>query len=469
MITSLGAGSGLDLEGLVSQLVAAEARPTAARLAQREGEYQASLSGLGLLSSSLANFLSAMSGLEDATSFDKRSTSLSTPDSFTATASSNAAVGDYQIEVTRLAEAHKLVSAGYADQDAIVGTGTLTIIAGETALAIEMDSSNNTLAGLRDAINQAAKGAGISATIINADDGLGGTESKLLLTSLNTGTDNQINIVVSDGDGNDIDASGLSAFAFEALGTQNMGVAQAVVDAQILLDGQTVTRSSNAISDAITGVTINLTKAEPGTKVTLGIKLDTGAASKLVADFVAGYNTLRETITDLSSFDQDSSTGGLLLGDATLRGVDRQLRRLVFSDNNLVAGLPNLSAIGVTTTTEGTLEINQDGLNAAIANHFDDFAAFFSGSDGLAGKLTAMAKDFTGATGAISGRTTSIESSLSRIEDQRDRLDRRLLSLDERLRAQFSALDLLVSSLNATGQFLDGQLRALPGFVRDKK
>lgn len=464
MISTLGAGSGLDLQNLVSQLVAAEGQPTTARLGRRETEYQANLSGLGQLSSALSQFRGAVAGLKDAASFNKRSITLAKQDFFTVSAASTAALGNYEVEVTRLARSHKLTSAGYANEQAAVGTGTLTISAGASALQVTIDGTNNSLAGLRDAINQAAAGNGVSATIINADNGAGGTASKLLLTSLETGAANQISVVVNDSDGVSTDPSGLSAFAYQAIGTQNLSVAQTAVDAQILIDGQTITRASNSIGDAINGITLNLSKAEPGTKVTLGVTLDQAGVTKLVTDFAAAYNSLNKTTRGLSSFDQQGGTAGLLLGDATLRGVERRLRGLVFGDQGASPTLPNLSAMGLAANADGSLAVDQAKLGAALEQNFDALAKFFSGADGLAGKLVALADDYVGGAGAIAGRTASIETSLHRIEDQRGQLNVRLDNLEKRLRAEFSALDRLVASLKTTGDYLAQQLASLPGF-----
>lgn len=462
MITSLGIGSGLDLEALVSDLVSAAAIGPATLLNDKETALQADISGLGLLSSALSGFGSSLSALENEDGLIDYSTTSSNDELLTASASSTATPGSYDVEVVALAEAHKLTSTGYADADTEVGTGTLTIISGETAFNVTIDSGNNTLGGLRDAINEAADGTGISASIVNVDDGAGGTVAKLILTALETGTDNAISVVVDDDDGDDTDTGGLSAFAYQAVGTQNLTESRAAADAQIMLDGETVTRSGNEIGDAVSGITFNLTKAEPGTSITITVAEDTAALEANITAFVAAYNGLVDTITDLQAYDETTGEAGLLLGDATLRSVERQLRSVLI-EGGFDEQLDSLAAIGIGFGEEGKLEIDSDQLDAALESSLDAFPAFFAGENGLATRLVAIVDDYAETGGSIEERTDSLETSVGRIEDRREALDRRLAALESRLRAQFSAMDALVAQLTATSDFLTEQLANLPG------
>lgn len=468
MITSLGIGSGLDLEALVTDLVGASAIGPATLLDRKETALQADLSGLGLLSSALADFGNSLTGLKSAKGLIGSKATSSDSALLTASATSSAAPGSYEIEVLSLAKAHKLTSAGYVDGDAQVGTGTLTIIAGESAFAVSIDADNNSLNGLRDAINEAAAGSGVTASILKVDDGSGGSVSKLVLTAVETGTDNAISVVVNDDDGADNDATGLSAFSFQAVGTQNMTQSQAASDAQIKLDGETVTRSSNTISDSVTGLTLNLVSAQPGTTLTVAVTRDSAGLKTQISNFVDAYNTLVSTLNDLQSYDQETGVAGLLLGDATLRSADRQLRNVLL-DSGFASDLDSLAAIGIGFGKNGKLEIDDAELDAALKSSLDSFTTFFAGENGLATRLAAIVDDYVDSDGSIDARTASIEVSLDRIEDRRDRLDRRLTSLESRLRAQFSAMDILVAELSATSDFLTDQLANLPGsrFLKD--
>ena len=159
---------------------------------------------------------------------------------------------------------------------------------------------------------------------------------------------------------------------------------------------------------------------------------------------------------------------GLLLGDATLRSADRQLRNVLL-DSGFASDLDSLAAIGIGFGKNGKLEIDDAELDAALKSSLDSFTTFFAGENGLATRLAAIVDDYVDSDGSIDARTASIEVSLDRIEDRRDRLDRRLTSLESRLRAQFSAMDILVAELSATSDFLTDQLANLPGsrFLKD--
>lgn len=198
-ISLSGIGSGLDIKGLVSQLVQAEGAAKNNALNRRESNYQTELSALGTLKSSLSSFKDAAAKLADADDLLKVNATSSDEAMFTASASSSASAGNYAVEVLNLAKAQKLSSAGFSSASDSVGTGTMTIGSGANSFDVNIDTDNNSLAGIRDAINNAADNSSVTATIVNVDDGAGGTEARLVLTAKNSGTDNQISIDVTEG------------------------------------------------------------------------------------------------------------------------------------------------------------------------------------------------------------------------------------------------------------------------------
>lgn len=466
-ITSSGIGSGLDISGLVSQLVAAEGQATSVRLDTKEAKAQATLSAVGTLKATLAEFQSSLAGLKTSTSYGNRKATSADTDLFTATATSSAAVGAYDIEVVQLAQANKVRSAGFTDSAAVVGTGTLTIAVGTDLLTLNIDSSNDSLAEIRDAINSASGNTFVNATIVNVDDGVGGTESRLVLSGTQVGASKTITITVDDDDLNDTDASGLSRLA-----TGNLVQMDAAQDAVINIDTQSVTRSSNTISDAIDGVTLNVLSAHatPGATTDLTVTADTAAVSSAVNAFVTSYNKMIDTFNQLNSYDATSGATGTLFGDATLRSIQSQIRR-EFTDSvtGLTGNLRSLVDLGITTQDNGTLKIDSTKLNAAITNNLGDVATLFSSSDGVATRLDALITSYTNSSGALDSRTASLTDRIEDIADQREALNRRLASLEKRLLAQFTALDTLVSQLNSTSTFLSQQLANLPGAINPNK
>ncbi len=388
-ISSPGVGSGLDISSLVSQLVAAERRPTQLRLDRREASLQAELSAFGTLKGSLSSFQSALSGLQSLSSFQARTASSSNSDAFTASASTTAAEGVYNISVTTLAKAHSLAtSAGtFSSLTDTVGTGTITIKFGTTdydsgtdtynsftqntekaAVNITIDSSNDTLEGVRDAINDAD--ADVRASIVNDGSGY-----RLVLTSKETGAENSLQVTIDDtGDGDDTDASGLSRLAFNASAT-NLDQTAAASDAAVSIDGIDVTSSSNTIDDAIEGVTLNLLDTQSGT---LTVDLDKAKASSNISSFVSSYNSLVSTINNLTAYDADTQKAAILLGDTATRTVESRVRGVL---GDVVEGLggpfQQLADIGITLQTDGTLLTDSTKLQEALDENYDDVAGLF--------------------------------------------------------------------------------------------
>jgi flagellar hook-associated protein 2 len=223
MVSAPGIGSGLDVNGIVSQLMAAERQPLVL-LNKQEQAYNQKLSAFGQVRSALASFQTALKDLASGSKFQALGATSSNTQVLSASASGKATPASYQIEVQQLAQQHKLASSGYATSDDVVGSGTLTIQFGsydsdsntftanadKAAQSITIDPANQTLAGIRDAIN--AANAGVTATIVNDGSAAG---NRLVLTSADSGAANSLKISVADDDGNDLNDSGLSALAYD--------------------------------------------------------------------------------------------------------------------------------------------------------------------------------------------------------------------------------------------------------------
>ncbi len=383
-ISSPGIGSGLDVNSLVSQLVAAEERPVANRLNRNEAKLQAKISALGTLKGALSDLQTKMATLSNLDTFKSRTATSSDSDAFTATGTSSAAPGIYSINVTKLAKAQTLVSDianPYANTTDTVGTGTLSIRFGtgpigsfaqntnKSTYSITIDSTNNSLEGVRDAINEANIGA--RASIIN-----NGAGYLLSITSEDTGASNSLEITVNDtGDGNGTDNLGLSRLAYNASATQ---LAESVTaqDAIVVIDGITVTGSTNTISGAIEGITFDLIGTLSGT---LNVANNDAGVTSEVNGFISSYNALVKTISDLTSYDPETRTAGILNGDSGTRIIASKIR----SNINIVA--PNLSGpfstlagLGITTQSDGTLQLDSTKFQNALDNNFDDIATLFA-------------------------------------------------------------------------------------------
>jgi flagellar hook-associated protein 2 len=448
-ITAGGIGSGLDIESLVTQLVAAEGQPATFRLNSKEANLQADLSAFGTLKGALSKFQDSVKNLDDLDSFQERSVTSSDTDLFSASADTTAVAGSYDIEVSQLAKAAKLRSGDFSSGTEVVGTGTLNISLGVDSFEITIDDSNKTLEGIRDAINAASDNPGITASVINVDSG-----TQLVLSSDKIGATNTIGIVATDNDG----ADGADLTRLE---TANLTSLQSAQDAIIFVDQQQVTRDSNSFSDVITGVTFTLNKADVGVTETLTVELDRGSVKSKVNSFLGAYNSLVETMKTLSSYDEEGGASGALLGDSALRGVQNQIRQTMA---NSISGLEfgTLSEIGVTTNEQGKLTLDSSKFDEVLDYDFESVSKLFASESGLASSLNTLLERYVSSDGILSAKTEGLQSRISSVGDDRERLDRRLASLDARYRAQFTAMDMLVGQLQSTGNYLAQQLANLP-------
>jgi len=461
-IIASGIGSGIDVGSLVSQLVAAEGQPALNRINNKQALLQTDLSAFGALKGALSAFQSSVEALNDTEVFQARTATSSDKTLFSAIADTTAVPGSYTLEVTQLAKETKIRSGDFSSEEAVVGQGTLDITMGADTFQISVDESNETLEGIRDSINTANDNPGVTASIINVDDGVGGTVSRLVLTGGAVGEANSIDIVVTDDDGLHTDTTGLSQLA-----SDNFTVVQAAQDAIIKVDGQSATRDSNSFSDVIPGVTFNLNKAEVDTVETLTVKLNVSAVKSKVNSFVSAYNTLSDLMRSMSSYNAETGATGVLQGDSTLRSIQNQIRQKLIEP---VSGLDygTLPEIGVTTDDKGRLTLDSSKLDAVLESDFEVVSQLFASENGLANSLGSLLDQYTGADGSLSLRTDGIKSRIESLADDRLRLDNRLTSLSERYTIQFNAMDLLVSSLNSQSSFLQQQFDNLPGTYRSK-
>lgn len=458
-VTASGIGSGLDINSIVSQLVAAERSPVETRLNSKESLIQARLSAFGSLKSSLTNFQSSLSTLKNADTFSKHTTTVSDSTIFSASSTTSASAGSYSVQVEQLASGHKIASQAYADSDTSVGSGELTVSVNGEAFSITLAEGEDSLIAIRDAINSAEDNSGVSASIVNDQDG-----AHLVFSATETGVENAINISVVNGASGD-----LSQLAFDTgLETQLSSMVEKTeaLDSIVIVDGFTQTSSTNKVDDMIEGVSFNLLKASPGDVFSLNITQDTGVVKKAVESFVKNYNSLMTTINDLTAYDPEANTAGLLQGDSAMRSVANRLRQEM---GTIVGGLgselASLAEIGVTTGDKGKLVIDSSKLDDIIDSDFEDLSGIFSGENGYATRLDTLIGDLTSSNGVLANRTDGLSSQVDRIASQREALDLRIASIEARYQAQFSALDSLLGQLNATGDFLSQQLANLPGSV----
>jgi flagellar hook-associated protein 2 len=473
-ISSPGIGSNLPIADIVSKLMAAESQPLTL-LDNKTSSYQAKLTSIGQIKSALSDFQVAAQTLNLSSTFSTLTPAVGDSSVLSASVSGVTPASSYNIEVQQLAEAQKLTSSAFASQDTVVGNGTLTLdfgkysdagsppvtftANGSDAQTITIDSSNNTLSGIRDAINNS--GAAVTATIINDGSGY-----RLSLTSKATGTDHSIKLSVSE-DG----TAGLSQLAYDGStgGTSSLTQNVAAADAKIKVDGIAITSSSNTIIDAIQGVTLNLSKTTASGETTkLTLTPDTSGIKTALQAFVDSYNNVAKQIATSTAYDVTTDKGSTLTGDATVRSIQTQLRNAL---SNAVAGAPaglaTLSDIGISFGVDGTLSIDSDKLDKKLADPSVDISKLFIKDNdnetvGYGSRLNTLISGMIfGTDSVLNSRIDGINASIKDIASKRVQETQRLDAIEKRYNKQFSALDTAIASMTTTSSFLTQQLDAI--------
>ncbi|MDH4573332.1 flagellar filament capping protein FliD [Salinicola acroporae] len=435
-ISSLGIGSGLDLSGLLDDLRTAENEKLTPIVTQQKS-YKTKLSAFGTLESSLTALRDAVGKLSDPKTFTAVTSSM-TGDGVTANISGDAVSGRYQVNVSQLAQAQSLASGGLTTDktEALGKSGTLGLsVGGNESVDISI-GSDDSLEDIRDAINKADTGA--TASIV-----FNGSQYQLTLTSAETGT--QSSIQVTDND----DLFGFS----ETVPAQ---------DAKLEVNGISITSQSNTVEGALEGVTFNLTSTTESAQ-TLSVSKDTESMTKAVNDFVAAYNSFQDTADTLTSYDSDSDTAGVLLGNSTMRSIESRLRG-VLSYSGGEGEFSMLSDLGIERQLDGTLKVDDDKLADVMSNNSEAVSQFFAGIEGEGG-FAASVDDTMGTIldddGLLKIATDGIDTSLERLSDRYTRMQTSIDATVARYRSQFAGLDSLVSQMNSTSDYLTQQFNAL--------
>ena len=552
-------GSSIDTNAIVQQLMQVERQPLL-KLKQKEADYQAKISAYATLLSSVSSFKSAVTALKDSSLIGMKAT-VSDTSYMTATASSTATAGTYTMKIGSLAAAQSLSSLRFGSQTMKVAdlsvntTQKIKIQVGSsTAKEITIDSTNNTLSGIKDAINSA--GAGVTASVVKesssfvidannntiifndgiadrtatiaagtytssglataiqtalnsapgttntfaveydttlskfkitnsagpavnilwgststtaeqilgfdpttdtvtagslttGDDPVDGTY-KLTLTSNTTGASNTISLTVDEnndgtyGGAGETDTAGLSSIA-----SGNMSTTQAAADASITVNGLTVTRSSNTITDVITGVTMNLVKVSGTTEFTLTVAQDSSALTSKLNSFVSSYNQVMSTINDLRG---NATTRGILSGDATSAALKNTLRNIITATYNNT----NLVSLGLTHDKNGVLSLNSTTLDSAISSNQ---SSVITTINTMATSLEATLGDYVNTILPV--RKSGYQDSVKNVQKNAENLERRLQTTEVALKKKFIALDRLLNQLQGTSSYLTQQMDKL--------
>lgn len=447
-ITSSGIGSGLDVNSLVSQLVSAERAPQEARLARIDTKLTTQFTALSQLKGSMSTFQAALASLKDASALIARKATLNSDTNVSATAASTAVAGTYSVEVEKLAAASQLKSLPFlGGPTSIVGTGTLTLSLGASSFSVTIDSSNNTLAGIRDAINKATSNTGVHAAVLT-----GTTGSHLVVTGDKTGDANKVKVTQSGGDG------GLAQLVYDPPNTSVLTGTDAA-DAIVHISGVPVHSATNTVNGAIDGITLTLKKAAPGTIDTLTVANDDSSVQGKASAFVTAYNALATQIATLRSYDAATAKAGPMIGDAMLLNIEAELRRTISSPvSGATEPYTMLSSVGIAFGTDGKLALDATKFQAAMTANSTAVGALFSSANGVAKQLDTFLTAQLSSSGGIATRNAGIDAQRKDLNQRAEALTLRMTAIQARYMKQFTALDSLLSKMQSTSTYLGQQL-----------
>lgn len=461
-ITSTGVGSGLDVNTIVTSLMALEKRPLT-QLQAQAGSLQTRLSAFGTLKSQLAAVGDMAAKLATPASWSTMRVDSGNSAAVSATAAAGAVPARHTVEVSQLAQSQVLASGPFAASTSVVGTGKLMLELGTTSGAsftpksgslpvfVTVDAGHNTLAGVRDAIN--AANAGVTATVVNDASG-----ARLVLRGAD-GAASSVRLTATDDDGNNTDTAGLSALAYDPAATAGAGCnltqTQAAQDANFKIDGIALTSATNTPSDALEGVTLTLSQVTTA-PVSLNVAIETMAVRKNVNDFVNAYNGLNALLKQQTQADPSGKATGALQADSTANSVLMQLRDLLHGTVSGLGSPASLSAAGIELQRDGSLTVNDAKLTPLLSTP-GKLASLFSqapsgsdtGSQGIALRFKSWAQGLTGDAGLLASRMDGIKRSTDDNQKQQDAMQDRLDRTESRLRAQYQQLDTQMSSLNS--------------------
>lgn len=467
-IQSLGVGSGLDVNSIISQLMSIERQPLQ-RMQQAAQGVQSQISLYGQVQAKVDALGTAAQALASTTRWRETGVNLNGADAYIVTASASAQPMNLEIEVHALAQRQSVSTRAFDNASATVGTGTLSIQRGQwsesfaaftpdpdaTPIEIEIGAASSSLSGTRDAIN--AANAGITASILTDAQG-----ARLVLRSTASGADQGFEISTIAGTG-DFGALAFTSQTNPATSTGAQGNVRAL-DLLATVNGASVQSDTNTLSNVLDGVSITALKTTSGPG-TVTIARDTAAAKTRIQDFVTAYNDVMNFLKTQTAYNEATKTGAPLQGDRVALLIQNSLRELTTDASGASSVFSRLADIGITMQKGGALSVNEGTLDKALQD-VEEVAALFSADnaddadDGLALRLAAVIREMTGSEGNISAKRESLQGRLQRNKDEQERLEDRLVSVEARLKAQYTALDGKMAGINGLAQYVTRQFSA---------
>jgi len=473
-ITSAGLGSGLDVSTIVSKLTELERTPIT-QLQKEATTIQSKISSFGSLSSAVSSLKDAASKLTLGTTWSATTATSADTSAVAVSTDSNAAAGNYSVAVQSLAMGQTTASATYASSGATIGIGTLTFDLGTYGAGMSTFTTNpnwpratvaitaadNTMEKVRDKIN--AAGVGVVASVVTDATG-----SRLVFRSASTGAANGFKVSVTDDDGNDADAAGLSALAYDpTLSINNMPATQAAANAKLTINSLPVESATNTVTGAVEGLTLKLNKVTTSA-VDVGVTQDTDAMKKAITAFTTAYNNLNTLIKDQTKYDATTKKAGTLQGDSAAISIQSRMRAILSQTSGASSVYGQLSQVGISIDASGGLTVNTSKLDSALSSNLGEVKKLFANLDtsnadnnGFAQRFSSLASEVTSFEGTLSTRTSGLQKRLTDNTKRQAELEDRVALFQARLTKQYNSLDTTMSNLNGLSTYVSQQIAAM--------
>ena len=467
-ITSLGIGSGLDINTIVEKLTALERRPLD-QMRSDASRLQTQVSAYGRMQSLFGALKDASNALNNSTLWSRSVASSADEATLGATGGTGAAPGQYSVQIDQLAQSQTLASTSvFASAAALVGSGTLSLQLGvwnsaTNTLTAKADSavqeisvtSSDTLQSLRDKINSA--NSGVTASIVTDASG-----ARLSMRSTATGAENGFSVVALE-----TDAGGLGRLAYDPAGSSTaMELKQSAANARASVNGITVDSTTNVLSGAIEGLTLTL--RQPTTApVNVVVSADTEAVSKGIKSFAEAYNALASYIAEQTRYDPSNKTGGPLQGDGAANSLVRRMRDVLNTASGASSSFSRLSDVGLRLQRDGTLQVDAADLGSATANLAELKKAFVNNdplvpaNNGFSRRYANLANGVLAVDGSLTLRSEGLRKQIAKNGEDQEGINQRADRFRERLVSQYTVMDGNLSKLNALSSYVTQQIAAM--------
>jgi flagellar hook-associated protein 2 len=452
-VNALGAGSGIDTQQLAKDLMEATREPRKAIIDEKITKSEARISGYSVIKFSLGELKTAFQGLNDLSDFASLQSASTQSAAVSVVASPSAAAASYQVNVTQVAQAQRSASNGFAERSTSLNAGAsfdLSLsVNGGTAQTITVDT--DTPAGVVSAINGA--GLGLSAQLIQTS---GDTPWKIVVTG-------------EEGEEEAFALTSNVTLGFNEVANQ----LQTAQNATLTVNGLSIERATNSITDVVDGVTFNLATATTGA-ARIDLTRDTSGITKKIEDLVTAYNNFEENLDILGDRASEvEEFGGVLAGDSLLQNIRSQVRAMLTADSSTPG--TNVTAprdVGLSFDRYGVLQLDADKLATQLQSNFDDVAMMFSAGTnnqsvystldgGVAGDAVQALDVMMRSTGLIDQQSANATSQVERFKADLEKLEDQMEKLLERYMRQFSAMESIVGSSNSLRESLKGTFEGM--------